>query len=114
MSGHQDHDVHRALADAFTAGNAQGLVDHVDALRILGNGVLRADACAFAALDAGEILELSVAEILEMNAGVIRIVLFIECQSTCPLAAFTSRAIVLIDYCKLLHFPISFSAACAT
>ena len=110
MTRHKHHDMHRALADAFAAGNAEILVDHVDALRVLCDGMLRADARAFSALDAGKVLELSVAQILKMYAGILRIRLLIKSLSTGYLAGFTSGAVVLIYDDKLLHFQHSFSA----
>ena len=50
----QQADVHRADLDALAAGDALLLVDHVNALGVLGDGLLRAVAGALAALDAHE------------------------------------------------------------
>ena len=83
--GSLDHDMHRADFHALAAAGAFLLVDDPDTLLVLGDRLLRAVPCALAAHNAGVRCRLAVLADHDANAGLLRIVNFIESLRACDL-----------------------------
>ena len=74
----QDHNLHGARLNALAAGNAELLVDHVNAgLGVLSDSTVFADLCALTALDAGHRL-CGVTLCNDLNAGIIGMELLVK------------------------------------
>jgi hypothetical protein len=86
-SGGHDHYLHGAGLYALAAANALALVDHVDALGILGNSAFRTGAGAFAAHDTVLHLRLTIRLGNDADAAQIRVKLLIKRLGAGPDAA---------------------------
>ena len=98
-----DHNLHGADLNTLAAGNAQLLVDHVNAgLCILGDGTVLTDLHALAALNA-DIGLCSIALGNDLDAAQIRIKFLIESVGTCTDALQACHALLILLNSELLH-----------
>ena len=81
--------MHGTDLHALAAAVAQLLVDHVHALGVLGDSALLTGSGAFSALDTGVGLGLPVFSLHNLNAGFIRVKLFVKIRNA---SAFSLQA----------------------
>ena len=99
----QDHDLHGACLNTLAAGNAQLLVDHVDAgLGVLGDSAMFADLSALTALNAGHRLCAS-ALCGDLDAGIVGMEFLIERIGASPDALQTCHTFCAFFNHELLH-----------
>jgi len=99
--GH-NNDLHGAGLGALAAANAQLLVDHINALGVLGDSTGLADLGALAALDTYHGLRSTVL-LNDSDAGLVLVELFVECLGAGDNAGFTCHALDVLLYSKLFQ-----------
>ena len=92
-----DQNMERANILALATANTELLVDHVNALGVLGNGAMLTDSGAFAALHANHWLGLAL-KIHNLDAGLILMEFLVERIGTCTHTFQTGHA-----FCALLN-----------
>jgi hypothetical protein len=100
----QDHNLHGAGLDTLAAGNAQLLVDHVDAgLGILSDGASLANLGALAALDTGHGLGIASLVGANLDGAEGHIEFLIECLGTSLNALQASHAFFIFLNGQFFH-----------
>lgn len=99
-----NHDLEGTCSHALAAADAKLLIDHVNALGILGDGILLAGLSALAALRAGLDHDAAILLISDTDAGLILVELLIEHGGAGDHTLETCIALGMISYLNLLHY----------
>lgn len=99
-----NHDLEGTCSYALAAADAELLIDHVNALGVLGDSVLLASLSALAALRASLNHDAAVLLVADADAGLILVKLLVESGGAGDHALETGIALGMISYLYLLHY----------